>query len=123
LRAPDDRIVDHHHPLVFEGRAHRRELELHSEVSNRLLRLDEGPPDVMAANQADVIGQATSLRGLLFGQLHSQLFASLEDRQPEQPGVAAGEVDVVEDAPARALQLRRQTPLQSAWEGAASSPS
>ena len=50
--AAHDRVVDQHDALALEHLAHRVELELDAEVPDRLLRLDEGAPDVVVADQA-----------------------------------------------------------------------
>ena len=50
-RAAHDRVVDHDHPLAAEHAAQRVQLQLHAEVADRLLRLDEGAADVVGADE------------------------------------------------------------------------
>src|SRR5262249_44398953 len=50
-RAAHDRIVDPHDPPPLEPLAHGIEFDAHARIALGLLRLDEGTPDVMVADQ------------------------------------------------------------------------
>ena len=50
--AAHDRVVDHDQPLAADDVAQRVELEPDAELTDRLRRLDEGPPDVGVLDQA-----------------------------------------------------------------------
>src|SRR2546426_9092875 len=52
--APHDRVVDQHHSLVLQERAHRVQLQLHAEMADGLARLDEGAPDVVVSHQTEL---------------------------------------------------------------------
>src|SRR6266496_2015709 len=53
--AADNRIIDEDDALAIEHAAHRIQLELHAEIADALLGLDEGAPDVVAADKADAV--------------------------------------------------------------------
>ena len=98
-RAADNRIIDHHHALVFEHPAHRIELHADIEIADMLVRIDEGPADIMIADQADFkrdagffgiaegggVGRVgntdddVSVDRMLLGQLPSEAAADLVD--------------------------------------------
>src|SRR5574342_840031 len=61
-RAADDRIVHDHPALASQHFAVRVQLDLDAEVPDALLRLDEGAPDVVVADEARVVGQSGLLR-------------------------------------------------------------
>jgi len=122
-RARSSRHQDH--PLAGDQLAHRVELDLHPEVADRLLRLDEGAAHVVVADQPEFERQAglpTVAQGgeeaavraparrcppprSLAGQAGAHLQAHLGDRVAEHLAVGPGEVDVLEDA---AGGLRRE---------------
>ncbi len=57
--AADDAVVDQHNTLALDADARRRiVLELHAKLANALLWLDEGPPDIVIADDAKLEGQA-----------------------------------------------------------------
>ena len=49
--SPNDGIVNQHNSLSFQNAAHRVQLHLDPEMSNRGLRLDERAADVMIADE------------------------------------------------------------------------
>src|SRR6266511_6048815 len=55
--AADDRVVHDDHALAVEHLAVRVELDLDPEVTDALLGLDEGAPDVVVADEPRVVGQ------------------------------------------------------------------
>src|SRR4029079_3201636 len=50
--AAHEPIIEENHTLPFEDAADRIQLHLDAEVPDRLLRLNECPPDVMIADEA-----------------------------------------------------------------------
>src|ERR1044072_7224230 len=54
-RSPDDRVVDHDDALSLEHLAHRVVLDLYLGLAPRLRRLDEGWPDVVDANERELV--------------------------------------------------------------------
>ena len=121
--AAHDRIVDQHHALAFEQRAHRIQLQLHAEVAHALAGLDEGAPDVVVADQGEAkrnaalggvahggghagIGHGNHEVGVHAGfarQLAAQFLAAGLHRAAEDQAVGTREVHVLEDA----ARLRR----------------
>ena len=132
-RAAHDRVVHHHDPLAGEHAAQRVQLELHAEVPDRLLRLDERAADVVGADEphrerdpgalgvADRRGDARVRHRddevrrdrVLLRELLAERVAHLVDRLAEEHRVRPREVDVLEDAAAEARRgrLRREEPL------------
>ena len=116
--AADDGIVDQDDALAFEQRAHGIELELHAEIADGLLRLDERAADVVIADQAHAERQAgfegvadgrghagvghrhddVGIGGLFAGQQAAQHFAALVDGAAEDQAIGPREIDVLEDA-------------------------
>jgi hypothetical protein len=117
-RAAHNRVVDEHHALTLEQAAHRVQFHLHTEVADRLCRLDEGAADVVVADEphshrhARLLGVADGSadarvgnrhdhvggNGGLAGQLTAEAGAHVADAAPEHLAVGAREVDVLEDA-------------------------
>ena len=52
--AADDRIVDQHDALALDQRAVGIVLQLDAEVADLLARLDEGAPDIVRADDAEL---------------------------------------------------------------------
>src|SRR6266571_331882 len=125
--AAHDRVVDQRHAPARQESADRIELQLHAEVPDRLARLDEGPPDVVVAHQAELEGDArllgetepgvharvrhrhdhVRLDRLLLRQLPPEALADLVHAPPEHLRVGAREVDVFEDALRHRLRRER----------------
>ncbi len=96
-------------------------LQLDAKRPDALLGLDEGAPDVVVADDAELEGDVRFLReadgcrhaGIgdrhddvdvgrrLAGELHAHLLADVIDGAPADDAVGAGEVDILEDAGAR----------------------
>ena len=53
-RAAHNRVVDQDDALSGDEVPHRIELHLHAEIADGLLRLDEGPADVVIAHQSEL---------------------------------------------------------------------
>ena len=51
-RPAHERIIEQHDPLAFQDAAYWIQLHLHAEVTDRLLRLNERPSDVVIADQS-----------------------------------------------------------------------
>ena len=60
--APYDGIVDEDHPAALEDRRHRIQLHPYPEVPDGLPRLDEGPSDVVVADEPHLQGNPGGLR-------------------------------------------------------------
>src|SRR5438046_10272881 len=58
---PNDRVVDDHHALAADGIADGVELQTDTEVSDRLLGLDEGAAHVVTADETELEGDPRSL--------------------------------------------------------------
>ena len=102
-RAPHNRIIDQHDAPALEQRSHRVQLQLHTEVADRLAGFDEGSADVMVPHQPEFerqprfLGKAQSGvntgigdrdhdvggGGLLSRQLATELLAHLVHTAPE----------------------------------------
>ena len=52
--AADDAVVDQHDALALDQRAVGVVLQLDAEVADVLARLDEGPPDIVGADDAEL---------------------------------------------------------------------
>ena len=57
-RAAHDGIVHEHDALAFDHAAIGGVLHAHAEVADRLRRLDEGTPDIVIADDAELVGNA-----------------------------------------------------------------
>ena len=57
-RAAHDGVVDQHDPLAVDDRAIGAVLEPHAELADVLARLDEGAPDIVVADDAELVGNA-----------------------------------------------------------------
>ncbi|EAU66753.1 hypothetical protein STIAU_2398 [Stigmatella aurantiaca DW4/3-1] len=120
-RAAHDGVIHHHHALALEHLPHRGQLQLHAEVPDGLLGLDERAPHVVAADEPHVVRDSAHLgeadrrrhagvrhrddqvgprRGLLVRQLPAQLLARLVHARAEQHRVRLGEIHLLEDAAA-----------------------
>src|SRR5262245_29258876 len=117
-RAAHDRVVDHHHPPALEHLAHRIQLHLDAEVADPLLGLDEGPPDVVIADQPHLVRRAglfgvaerrartrvrdgnddVGLDRVLARELPPHRLAHGVDVLAPEDRVGPGEVDVLEHA-------------------------
>ena len=126
--AADDRVVDDHDALALEDRLVRVQLQPDAEVADRLLRLDERAPDVVAADEAQLEGRRPrcSAKPIAAGTPESGTGITTTSalggaaprascgRGPCAPRrrsrlerrVGAGEVDVLEEARAAALRSR-----------------
>ena len=116
--SPHDRVVDHHHPLVGDDLGQRVELHPQPALAELLSGLDEGPGDVAVLDQPVVLGDAgrprEAVRRRIAGVRHrdhqvgihrslppqdlAHPAAHLLEHPSLQPGVRAGEVDVLEHA-------------------------
>ena len=126
-RAANDRVVDENHPLAVEDAADRVQLDLHAEVPDRLLRLDEGAPDVVITNQSHPQRHARGLGEAhrraharvrhrhdnvgvdrLFAREHApELGADLVDASAEHVAVRTREIHVLEDAVGQRRRRKR----------------
>src|SRR5207253_6068139 len=59
--ATNDRVINEHDALAVEDLAQGIEFQLDTDVAQSLVRLDEGPRDVAALDQALAVGDATGL--------------------------------------------------------------
>ena len=121
-RAAHDGVVDEDHPLALDQRAVDVELEAHAHVADLLGRLDEGAAHVLVADDAHGVGNAAlvgvadgrgraavghradevGLDRRLAGQLDADLAPGLVDRAAAEDRIGAREIDMLEDAEARA---------------------
>ena len=60
-RAADDAVVDQHDAVAADDAGIRRMLQLDAELADALLRLDEGAPDVVIADDAELEGNVALL--------------------------------------------------------------
>ena len=117
-RPADDGVVHDNDPFPRNDPAHGVQLDLHAEVADRLLRLDEGSPHVVVPDEAHLEGEPGRLRepqrrgdarvghgnddiGIrraLHRQLPPESLADLVDASAAHDRIRAGEVDVLEDA-------------------------
>src|ERR1051325_5345592 len=117
-RTPDDRIVDQDDALAVQNAPHRIQLDLHAEVPNRRLRLDERPSDIVIADQSHPKRHARLLRvphrgadagvghrnddvaaDRLFARQHApEIRAYFVHAASEYVAVGPREVDVLENA-------------------------
>ncbi len=117
-RSPDDGVIHQHHPASLQDLPDRIQLDLHAEVPDGFLGLDEGPPHVVTPHDPVVKGDARALgvpqggidarvgdrhhdvrldRSLL-RQKPPQLLPDPGDLLAEDEAVRPGEVHVLEDA-------------------------
>ena len=121
-RAADDRVVDDDDALAAQHRLDGAELQAHAEVTDALLRLDERAADVVRPDEAhlerhvalrrvaDGRGDArvrdgnddVGLDGVLARERATERLARVVDAPAAELRVRTGEVDVLEDAHARA---------------------
>ena len=114
--------------------AHRRQLQLHAEVADGLLRLDERAAHVVAADEPHVVGNArspgekpmaagtpesgtamtrsASARAARCASCRPSSLRVSYTLLPEQHRVRLGEVDVLEDAAARPRAARRAAAMR-----------
>ena len=117
-RSANDGVVDQDNALAFEQIADRVQLQLHAEVADALLGLDERPADIVVADQAESKRNAAfgcvpngrrhagvghgndEISGdvRLAGELAAHLLAALLHPAVEDFAVGAREVDLLEDA-------------------------
>ena len=122
-RAAHDRIVDQHDALAGDHRAVGVVLQAHAEFADRLGRLDEGPPDIMVADDAEFERQTAAARvadrrrhaGIghrhhdvgvgrrLAREFLAHRLARIVDRTAVDDRIGPGEIDVFEDAGPRRL--------------------
>ena len=76
--AAHDRIVDQHDALAVDHGAVGAVLEAHAELADVLRRLDEGAPDIVVADDAELVGDA----GL---PAHSRSRPARRNRAPARP--------------------------------------
>src|SRR2546427_3946143 len=113
-----DRIVHEHNALAFEDTPDGIQFHPDAEVADRLLRLDERPPDIMISNQAHahrhaaLFGEADGGTHARIGNRHDDvgIHRSFPGKPPSEVGsdfidafaedIAVGprEIDVLEDA-------------------------
>ena len=125
-RAAHDRIVDHGHAAAGENAAHRVELYAHVPVAVGLPRLDEGPSDVVVADQAQLEAYPRGLAvaegdrvarvrngdhdigvgAVLLGQPAAEPAPHAVDIRAEDAAVGAREVDELEDAARKRIGRR-----------------
>ena len=124
--AAHDGVVHHYHALALKQAPDRVELDLHAEVADAGLGLDEGPANVVVADEAEVEGYPGFLciadggwhagvwhgyddvrvYGGLAVELAAEFLPDLVDVvAAEDMAVRAGEVDVLEHAEALALAV------------------
>ena len=116
--ATHDAVVHQHHALARQQVADRVQLHLHAEAADGLFGLDEGAPDVVVADDAEVEGDAGLLgvaqgradatvrhrhhqirfHGMTQGQAAAHLAAGHHDALAEDQRIGPGEVDVLEHA-------------------------
>ena len=116
--AAHDRIVDQHDPLARDDRAVGVVLALDPGVARAVRRLDEGPPDIVRADDAELkwyarlLGKADCGGHPAIGYRHDQIgvdrrfagqfdpdpLAHLVDRPAAHHRIGAAEIDVLEDA-------------------------
>ena len=116
--AAHDRIVDQHDALAVDDGAVGVVLQAHAEFADRLGRLDEGAPDVMVADDAELerqaAGRGEAERGghagighrhddvgvgrRLSRELRAHRLARVVDRAAVHDRVGPGEIDIFEDA-------------------------
>ena len=114
--------------LILHHRAVGIMLQPHAEFAHRLLRLDEGAPDIMVADDAELEGNAGGLRiadrrgharirhrhddvGIdrgFAGELGAHFLAHFVDRTSLNDGIGPREIDEFENA--RPHRLRRKRP-------------
>src|SRR5258708_24351999 len=131
--AADDGIIDEYHALAFDQAADRIELELHTEITDGLRRLDEGAADVVVADQthaernpgfkrvADGRGDAgirhgdddVRIHGMLARKEASEHLAAFIYGAAENDAVRAGEIDVLEDTLLKRLLWREANGLDA----------
>src|SRR4029450_4517405 len=116
-RAAHDRIVDNHDALAFQDVALSVELDLHAEIANRLLRLDDAPANIVVADQSEfqwdlrLLGVTDGRRHTRVGygchqiclytafprQLAAERFAHPIDVVPKELAVRTREIDIFEN--------------------------
>ena len=116
--AAHDRIIDQNNTLAFEQAAHRIQLELHAEVANGLLRLDESTADIVVADETETKRDAAfggvshgrgnagvgdwhnqvSGGGRLDGKLASKIFAAFLHSPSENLAIGTRKINVLENA-------------------------
>src|SRR5580704_2524344 len=126
-RAAHNRIIDENDSLVLQVGPARVVLEAHTQVADLIGRLNEGPPDVMVADDPELERQSRFLRitdrrryarirdrdddvcvDMAFaGELSADPFARLINAGPLDDAVWPGEVDVLEHAEAALEVLER----------------
>ena len=92
-RPADDGVVDEDDPLAADDGPDGVQLHLDAEVPDRLLRLDEGPPDVVVPHEPHAVRDAALL--------------GVAERR-EDPRVGDGDDDVRRDRRARARAAARR---------------
>ena len=118
--------------LAFDDFPHRVELDLDPEVADRLLRFDEGAPDVVVADQPELEGDSrllgiadgggdtrignrndhVGLDGMLAGEVPAEFLAHPVDLSAEDGAVGTGKVDVFEDTGGRGHRAEGMKGLQ-----------
>src|SRR5262249_45825082 len=126
-RAPHDRVVDQNDALALDHRAIGAVLQANAELADLLGRLDEGAPDIVIADDAELVGDAglfgvadgggyagignrddhVSVGTRLAGELRAHGLAHRINRAAADNRIRAREIDVLEDAGAR-LPLRER---------------
>jgi len=110
-------IVDQDHPFALEQAVNGVQFQLHPEVANRLLRLDESTPDVVVANEAKAkrnttfggVSNGRGIAGIRDGhddigvhrsfarELASHGIAALIDRAAKHQAVGTRKINVFKD--------------------------
>ena len=126
----DDSVVDHHEPAAGDGVPERVQLQLDAPLPDGLAGLDEGPAHVGVLDQPLAEGDAAGLgeadrrgrprfghrddhvgvRGMLGGEPPADRDPGGVHPPAGDRGVRAGQVDVLEQAPARLRRGERPGP-------------
>ena len=122
-------IVDQDHPFAFEQAVNSVQFQLHPEVADRLLRLDESTSDVVVANEAKAkrnttfgsVSDGCGIAGIRDGhddigvdwgfarELASHGIAALIDRAAKHQAVGTRKINVFKDA----TRLRRRRRIET----------
>src|SRR6476661_1713046 len=126
-RAADDRIVDEHNSLTVHQRRISVVFKLDPKVPNFLRGLDEGAADIVRTNDAELERDSAGLRksdrcrhaairnwydvidvdGRFPGKLRADVLTHFVDRHAFRNGIRPREINMLEDARARAPLFER----------------
>ena len=133
--AAHDGVVDQHDALAGDHGAVGAVLQPHAELADLLGRLDEGAPDIVVADDAELVGNARRLgvtdrcrhagirhrndhvgrRRRFAGEFGAGSFAHVIDAAAADDRIRPGEIDVFEDARPRRHRRKRLVRMRAVF--------